>query len=171
MPNSPVSEGQAQEQAGQQAAPGQAAPEQAEDQQRFDALEDRYKRALADLDNYRKRSAKEADRRVTDARDAVVRDWLEIVDTLERALRALPDESLQAVLDQADSILERQGIARVSALGAPFDPALHDAVAVRETDEAPPQTVLDVARAGYRAGDRVLRPAEVVVARAPADTT
>jgi molecular chaperone GrpE len=57
----------------------------------------------------------------------------------------------------------------VEAEGATFDPELHEAVGVRDTDEAPRNTVVDVVRAGYRVGDRVLRPARVIVSKRPAD--
>jgi molecular chaperone GrpE len=133
------------------------------------AMEDRWKRALADLDNYRKRTMRETDRRVEEARDAVVRDWLEAVDSIDRALAADPEgplaDGLRAIREQMDSILERQGVTRIGAVGEAFDPERHEAVAVRATGDAPDKTVLDVARSGYMRGDRVLRPAQVVVAR------
>jgi molecular chaperone GrpE len=130
--------------------------------------EDRYKRALADLDNYRKRAAGEVERRVTERGERITREWLEAVDSVERALRmeAPTNElasGLRAVLEQMEAILERQGVERIGAPGERFDPERHDAVAVRETDEVPDRTILEVARSGYRAGDRLLRPAQVVV--------
>lgn len=134
------------------------------------AMEDRWKRALADLDNYRKRTMRETDRRVEEARDAVVRDWLEAVDSIDRALAGADPasplaEGLRAVREQLEAILERQGVTRIGATGEAFDPERHEAVAVRPTADAPDRTVLEVARAGYMRGDRVLRPAQVVVAR------
>jgi molecular chaperone GrpE len=134
-------------------------------------MEDRYKRALADLDNYRKRSTAEVQRRVDEGRQALLLDWLEPVDTIERALRFGPDDpggaGLRAVLDQMMVTLARQGVVRIGRPGEPFDPERHDAIGVRETDEAPDRTVIDVARSGFALGDRVLRPAQVVVARRP----
>ena len=133
-------------------------------------MEDRFKRAVADLDNYRKRAARELDRIVTERIDAVAMQWLDLVDTIDRALTQSPEgplrEGLHALREQAESILERQGIQRIGATGVPFDPARHEAVEVRETDEAPDRTVVAVLRSGYARGDRVLRPAQVVVARA-----
>ncbi len=135
-------------------------------------LEDRYKRALADRDNYRKRSAAELERRVAEAGERVNRDWLDAVDSVERALRDTDPinpmaEGLRAVLEQMEAVLERQGISRVGAVGDPFDPELHEAVGVVETDQAPDRTVVDLARSGWRIGDRVLRPAEVIVSKRP----
>ena len=133
------------------------------------ALEDRLKRALADLDNYRKRSAKEIDRRVLENRESMLRDWLEAVDSLDRALQMDPEGAaapgLRAVLEQMESILARQGVTRTGEVGEQFDPERHEAVSVREDAEAPDRTIADVARSGYALGDRVLRPAQVVVSR------
>jgi molecular chaperone GrpE len=133
-------------------------------------MEDRLKRALADLDNYRKRSSREVDRRVAESRESMLRDWLEAVDSIDRALQMDPDGAasagLRAVLEQMESILARYGVTRTGDVGEPFDPERHEAISVRETDEAPERTVVDVARSGYALGDRVLRPAQVVVSRA-----
>lgn len=130
-------------------------------------LDDRYKRALADLDNYRKRAARETERRVAEERERLLRDWLEALDSVERALRMQPeDEGLRAVLEQMEAILSRQGVVRLGAAGERFDPAHHEAIAVRPADGVPDRTILEVARSGFAIGDeRVLRPAQVVVAR------
>jgi molecular chaperone GrpE len=133
--------------------------------------EDRYKRALADLDNYRKRAAREVQRQGSEVRDRIVLDWLEVIDSVERALRMQPDkplfDGLRAVLDQIDGVLARQGVQRIGAVGERFDPHRHEAISVRETDELEDHTVLEVARSGFAIGDRVLRPAQVVVSRRP----
>jgi len=132
-------------------------------------LEDRYKRALADLDNYRKRTARDLERRVDESRDAVIRDWLDVVDSIDRALRVEPGnpvaEGLRQVLEQMEAILARQGVKRTGGTGERFDPERHEAVGIHQTDEVPDQTIVDVARSGYTSGDRVIRPAEVIVAR------
>jgi len=170
MPSSPASEGDAQRAGGAQTA-GDAQPaEVAELEQRCAELEDRYKRALADRDNYRKRVDRELQRRVDEGRDALARDWLEAMDSVERAMLMAEPEStlavgLQAVLDQMEAILERQGIRRIGERGERFDPERHDAVAVHDTDDVPDRTVLEVVRSGYAADGRVLRPAQVVVSR------
>src|SRR3954469_15177480 len=94
-------------------------------------LEDRHLRARADLENYRKRSAAEIDRHVGEARDRLLLDWLEALDSVERALRMDPDaDGLRAVLEQMDAILARNGVARIGRPGERFDPERHDAVAV-----------------------------------------
>ncbi len=187
MPSSPVSDGEA-------GAPGRAdAPaatpdrepgagggeppardEQLEELRAQNArLEDRWKRALADLDNYRKRAQREVEWRVGEAREALLADWLAAIDSVERALQmASPDEPLyagvRALLEQLEASLARHGVTRLGAAGEPFDPERHEVVAVRDTDELPDRTVVEVARSGFALGDRVLRPAQVVVARGPA---
>jgi molecular chaperone GrpE len=133
--------------------------------------EDRYKRALADLDNYRKRASRESERRVTEARQSALDDWLQVVDSVERAIQLEPEgpcyEGLRAVLAQIDSVLDRQGAQRIGAPGDRFDPQRHEAVAVRATRDLPDRTIVEVQRSGFAQGDRVIRPAQVVVARAP----
>jgi molecular chaperone GrpE len=132
--------------------------------------QDRYRRALADLDNYRKRAEREGNRRVGEAQRAVLREWLDAVDSVELALRMEPgDPGLTAVLAQMDAILARHGVARLDTVGARFDPERHEAIAVQPADDVPERTVLDVARSGFSVGDgEILRPAQVVVAQRPA---
>ncbi|MCW3028171.1 MAG: GrpE protein [Solirubrobacterales bacterium] len=134
-------------------------------------VEDRYKRALADLDNYRKRATREVDRRVAEARESALEDWLQVLDSVERAIQMEPEgpcyEGLRAVLQQIDAVLDRQGAQRIGALGEQFDPERHEAVAVRASGDVPDRTIVEVQRSGVARGDRVIRPAQVVVARAP----
>ena len=163
MPNSHATEGEA------QPAEAQVA-RHAELEERNAQLEDRYKRALADLENYRKRSARLTESRIAEAREAHLLEWLEAVDSVERALQMEPDgplaDGLRGMLDQMDAILARQGVVRLGIPGEAFDPERHEAVGVRDTHDVPDRTVLDIARSGYALGDRVLRPAQVIVSRA-----
>ena len=133
--------------------------------------EDRYRRALADLDNYRKRAAREVERRTAEVSESMILDWLEVVDSVERAMQMEPEGPCQAgllaVMQQMDSVLQRHGVTRTGAPGETFDPERHDAVATQAAGATPPHTVVDVARSGFALGDRVIRPAQVVVARAP----
>jgi molecular chaperone GrpE len=161
MPSSPASEGDG----GSVDAPERDLAAELE------KLDDRYKRALADLDNYRKRSAREVERRVAESTESLLREWLDALDSVERALLMAETDSplalgLQAVLDQMEAILERQGVTRVGAAGEPFDPERHEAVAVVAAEDVPDRTVVQVVRSGFAIGDRILRPARVVVAQA-----
>jgi molecular chaperone GrpE len=167
MPNSPETDEQ-----GTATAEHDLEQRNAELEQRNAELDDRYKRALADLDNYRKRAAREVDRRVLESTESQARQWLDAIDSVERALRldGLEPEhplalGLRRVLEQMESILERQGIQRVGEAGERFDPERHEAVGIRESNEVPDQTVMEVARSGWAAGERVLRPAQVIVSR------
>jgi molecular chaperone GrpE len=149
---------------------GGSAAELEELRGRYEQLEDRYRRALADLDNYRKRAGRDADRRVVESRERVLRDWLEAIDSVERALRMQPPETplfegLRAVLDQMDAILDRYGVTRIGEVGEPFDPERHEAVGVVTTDALPDRAVADIARSGFAFDGRVLRPAQVIVAQ------
>jgi molecular chaperone GrpE len=138
---------------------------------------DRYLRSVAELDNYRKRSRKDIEDARVEAQSRVLREMLPVIDNLERALAAAGGaeasnghsivEGVRLVLRQFAQALERCGVTQVSAQGEPFDPTQHEAVSQIETDQAPAGTVVDVLQSGYRIGERLLRPALVVVAKAP----
>lgn len=154
----------------QQPSP-EAQPEQDELTTQLARLEDRYKRARADLDNYRKRTAREIERQVAEAKQSTLRDWLDVVDSVERAIRIESEgpcsDGLRAVLEQMEAVLARQGAQRIGAAGDDFDPERHEAIAVQPSAEVPDRTILAVERSGFALGDRVIRPAQVVVARTP----
>jgi molecular chaperone GrpE len=139
--------------------------------QRITELEDQRLRALADLDNLRKRCASQVSSARTEARAEVAARWLPVVDNLERALdhaHADPGsiiEGIRAVLEQAMSVLSQLGFPRRDDLGTPFDPARHEAIAAVTDPDAPAGSVVDVVRPAYGEGDRQLRPAQVVVAK------
>jgi molecular chaperone GrpE len=132
-------------------------------------LDDRWRRALADFDNLRKRLARELERAQAEERARVAAQWLPVVDNLELALAnadadpAALLEGIQAVLDQALAVLERLGYTRSDALGQRFEPARHEAVSTVADSDAPAGTVVKVVRPGYGEGERQLRPASVVV--------
>jgi molecular chaperone GrpE len=135
------------------------------------ACEDRYLRARADLDNYRKRTQRELEQRSRERSEELLRSWLEVVDSIERALalESQPHaaEELSAVLEQMEGLLARYGVTRLGEVGERFDPELHEAVAVVPEAESEPGTIAAVTRSGYAAGDHVLRPPLVAVARTP----
>src|SRR4051812_50094686 len=141
----------------------QQQPRAPSEDERYAQLEDRYLRALADLDNFRKRSARDNERRIADVTDGLLRSWLEVVDSIERAMEHTADEraaaDLRAVHDQIQAILHRHGVTRIGAAGEPFDPSLHEAVGVHPTGEVPDRAIAAVAQPGYAVGARVVRPA------------
>jgi molecular chaperone GrpE len=132
--------------------------------------EERLRRALADLDNVRKRFDREVARERAAERARVAGEWLPIVDNLERALEHAGAEGgpvvdgVRAVLDQARQVLESFGFPRFDDVGARFDPVRHEAVSA-VASQAPPGTVVATVRPGYGTSDRILRPAGVIVAR------
>jgi molecular chaperone GrpE len=142
-----------------------AEPEQAADDEQL-------LRALADLDNLRKRFDREVARERSSQRARVTAEWLPVVDDLERVLehaQADPStlvEGVRAVYEQAISVLDRLGFPRFDAVGDHFDPQRHEAVSVADAD-APAGTVVATVRPGYGTDEDVLRPAAVVVARPP----
>jgi molecular chaperone GrpE len=141
-------------------------------QSRLAEAEDQKLRALADLENLRKRCAVQVERAEADARTQVARQWLPVVDNLERALEhAAADprtivEGIQAVRQQALGVLASLGFPRRDDAGAAFDPARHEAVATTYDPRVPPGTVVQVVRPGYGEPGRQLRPAQVIVAKA-----
>jgi molecular chaperone GrpE len=136
---------------------------------RIEELDDRWRRAVAELDNFRKRVARERAADRDDERGRVAARWLPVIDNLDLALgHAEADETaifegIRAVREQALAVLAELGFARREDLGRMFDPARHEAVGTVVDDEAPAGTVVHVARPGYGPDERVLRPAGVVV--------
>jgi molecular chaperone GrpE len=134
-------------------------------------LEDRWRRAVADLDNLRKRYARELDRERTTERSRVAGAWLPVVDNLERAIAHTGDQSdavvegVRSTLGQALQVLEQLGYPRDAESGVPFDPQRHEVVGVVEHGDSAPGTVVEVLRPGYGQGSSQLRPAAVVVSR------
>jgi molecular chaperone GrpE len=127
-------------------------------------------RALADLDNLRKRFDREVSRERSAERGRVASEWLPVVDNLELALQhAGPDagaiaEGVRAVYEQALGVLGRLGFSRFDDVGEPFEPLRHEAVGAVDSD-SPAGTVVTVVRPGYGDGTSVLRPAAVIVSR------
>jgi molecular chaperone GrpE len=133
---------------------------------------DRVLRAAADLENYRKRAAREKEELQRFAAERLVKDLLPAVDNLERALRAATEDDpltggVRMVLKLLEGALARHGAAGQSALGQPFDPRLHEALMRVETADAPPGTVVQEHGRAWTLGGRLLRPAMVAVAAAP----
>jgi molecular chaperone GrpE len=138
-------------------------------------LEDRWRRALADLDNYRKRTARALEQERAGERARTSAEWLPVLDNLERALEhaeAEPDAVIQgvrSVLEQARDVITRLGFPRRDDEGRAFDPARHEAVSTVADSGAPDGTIVAVVRPGYGDQDTQLRPAQVVVAKGRGD--
>ncbi|MDQ4092726.1 MAG: nucleotide exchange factor GrpE, partial [Actinomycetota bacterium] len=136
-------------------------------------MQDRWQRAVAELENVRKRCRRDVEQAGAAERARVAAEWLPVLDNLELALQhAHADPAsivagVAAVRDQALAVLGRFGFTRSEDLGLPFDPARHEAVQVVDAPDAEPGTVVKVLRAGYAADGGLLRPAVVAVARSP----
>src|SRR5579884_190764 len=132
-------------------------------------------RIQADFQNYRRRTEQERAEALERGRAEVVLQILPVLDDFERALAALPPErheeewvqGLRLIERKLRAVLESLGVERIAAEGRPFDPWEHEAVAHEAREGVEPGTVAAVTRQGYRLGNRVLRPAQVVVAREP----
>ena len=131
------------------------------------------KRVAADFENYRKRVARDQEALVARAHERLVKDLLPVLDDLERALVAASEheeakleEGVRLVHQELAAALEREGLAEIETNGR-FDPHVHEAL-LSQPSEAEEGSVLEVVQKGYRLGDRVVRPARVVVA-APAE--
>ena len=135
--------------------------------------QDRWLRERADLENVKRRSAREKADLAKFASEGVLRDLLPVVDNLERAVAHAEDQNdpllsgVKLVLKSLQDVLERHGVTRVKARGSLFDPTQHEAMAQVESAVHEPNAVVDEHQAGYRLHDRLLRPAMVTVAKAP----
>ena len=137
--------------------------------------QDRVLRALAETENVRRRVERTADERVKYANEAVLRDLLPVLDNFDRALAAARAaggpggvvEGVELIQRELLRVLERHGVTRYSAVGQPFDPSRHEAIARVVSVEAPAGTVVTETAPGYLLNGRVLRAALVAVAAAP----
>ncbi|MEU1998268.1 nucleotide exchange factor GrpE [Nocardia gamkensis] len=149
----------------------ETAPDRTDTGPELAQLEDRWRRALADLDNLRKRFAKDLDRARAAEVAKVSAAWLPVLDNLELALaHAGSDpqavvEGVKAIRDQAVQVLAQLGFERHDEVGVPFSPELHEVVSVVSQPDVPSGTVIEVLRPGYGEDGRQLRPASVVVSR------
>ena len=137
-----------------------------------DELLNDLKRVAADFENYRKRVARDQESLVTRAHERLVKELLPVLDDLERALAAAEEheeakleEGVRLVHQELRDALKREGLAEIETNGR-FDPHVHEALLSQPSDEEE-GSVIEVVQKGYKLGDKVLRPARVVVAGPP----
>ena len=156
--------------------PGTAAPSQAPEGGGTSSVaaldDDRLLRLAADFENYKKRAARERHEYVQLANERLIAELIPILDDLERALSAAEqhqeaqlEEGVELVHRSLEGLLERYGLTPIETDGR-FDPHVHEAL-LSQASEAEEGSVIDVVQKGYKLGDRVVRPARVVVAAAP----
>jgi molecular chaperone GrpE len=132
-----------------------------------------YLRAVAELDNFRKRSEREIDNARKFAIERFAQELVTVGDALEAGINAGPANSGAALLEGAQATLrqlhrafDKAGIKIIDPAGQPFDPEWHEAMVAQESQDHPPNTVLAVIQKGYSLNGRLLRPARVVVSKA-----
>ena len=153
----------------------EAAGENLLDQLRNDleAAKDRVLRSQAELENYRKRAARELEEHIRYAELSLLRDVLPVMDNVDRAIEAGEKnadasnllEGFKMVSQQLRELLACHHCTRIEATNAPFDPNVHHAVMQQPSEEHPANTVLMVTQDGYQLHDRVVRPSQVIVSK------
>jgi len=142
-------------------------------EQHLQEAEERVLRVQAELENFRKRARREYDDAQRYREIDLLRDLLPVLDTVLRAVEASEKtadvESLKAgfrmTAQQIEKVLDAHGCKTIDTVGQPFDPAVHDAILQQAVPDAVPGTIVGMASRGYRLHDRVVRPAQVIVAK------
>lgn len=134
-------------------------------------------RTAADMENFRKRASREREDSVRYANQSLLEELLPILDNFEMGMQAAGQEKdsmiyigMDMVRKQLNEFLGNNGVTEIESEGAAFDPNLHEAVSQEQTTEAEEGSILRVMRRGYNLRERLLRPATVVVAKAPETT-
>lgn len=176
----PVSDGEVQESAAEEVfheQPSEAELVIARLTAERDVLKDQLLRARAEFDNYRKRVLREGEQARTGAAQGIMRDLLPVADNLERALAHAEDpssalaEGVGMVLRQFMDVLAVRGLEAIPAMGASFDPNVHEALSYMPSDEHAAGMVMNEFERGYRLGSAVLRPSRVVVSSGTPEST
>jgi molecular chaperone GrpE len=150
--------------------PGELDPEQLRHQ--VEEVTDRYLRLAAEFENFKRRRVQERADTLRYSSEEAARTLVPVLDNLRRAVEHARDggaegffvDGLQLVVREFESALERLGIVPVATVGAPFDPAVHEAIGGEESDDVERDTVIAEIQPGYRLHDRLIRPALVRVA-------
>ncbi len=143
-------------------------------EQELQETSQKYLRLAAEYDNFRKRTQKEKEALYADSVTSVVKEWLPVLDNLDRAAQLIEQtqspeavkivEGLTMVRKQAYDAMDKLGVTEIDCLNAEFDPNLHDAVMHIEDESYGPSTVVEVLQKGYQRGDSVIRHSIVKVA-------
>ena len=139
-------------------------------QKELAAQKEDYLRLAADFDNFKKRTRRDSERQASAEKESFIRDLLPVLDNLERALaseQSVSTEQLhqgvEITMQELGRLLHCHGIEAVEDVGQPFDPHRHEAVSVRHDRSQPDHVVLEVIQHGYSHGDKLFRPAKVIV--------
>jgi len=145
---------------------------------KYEEMKDRLMWVAADFDNFKKRVQKDKEEHLKFSQTGLLKEFLPVLDNLERALGALKGHEQEAtpafaalkqgvelVLRQFQTTLEKHGVTVIPALGTSFDPRIHEVMVQTDSSDHPDETVLEVFQTGYFLHDRVLRPAQVKVSK------
>lgn len=146
----------------------------AESEERARGHREQYLRAVAELDNVRKRAARDIEAANRYGLEKFAAELLPVRDSLELAVENAGRAEAKSLLEGQEATLkllakalEKLGVTRLDPLGEPFDPTRHEAMMTQESSTAEPDSVLQVVQPGYELNGRLLRPARVIVARSP----
>ncbi len=135
----------------------------------LEEMKDKYLRLLAEFDNFKKREEKERIRLSDVVKANVIKDFLPILDDLQKALensrqhQSKITEGIELVVKKFNDILKSKGVKEIKTQGEVFNPHYHEALQVRQSDECPPNLILETLEKGYMYKDILIRPARVVV--------
>ena len=137
-------------------------------EEKYNELDDRYKRVLAEFENFKKRSQKERELLYNSVLGDIILGMLPAMDNLENAMKAeCKDENykqgIELVYKQFKDFLEKHGVQEIPAIGETFDPSVHEAVSSVQDDTKGPQEIVQEYRKGYKIGTKVIRHSMVVV--------
>lgn len=133
-------------------------------------MKDRYLRLSADFENFRKRTRRDSEQAAAAEKELFIRDLLSVLDNIDRALASGQSNSdnpeqrgLEMTLQQLNRLLNAHGIEVIADEGRPFDPRRHEALSLRNDPSQPDNVILEVVQRGYSRGDKMFRPAQVIV--------
>jgi molecular chaperone GrpE len=172
----PPAEGTAEREASVEETEVTAEQEMARMQQELEEANDTMLRLAAELDNYKKRVAKERESLIKYATQDIIQELLPVLDNFERAIESANKskdsdsllEGVRMIFKQMYDTLGRKGVSRIDAVGKAFDPTIHEAVMQITSEEHPENVVVEELQKGYMLHDRVIRPSIVAVSRSAA---
>ena len=138
-------------------------------EEEYEKLKNDYLRLLAEFDNYRKRVSKEIEEAKEAAKRSIIKEFLVILDNLEKAIEMAYKhkdaiiEGIELSIKSFKDMLKKHGVEEINPKKVSFDPNLHDALMTQESDELPKNTVIQTVEKGYMLKDKLIRPAKVIV--------
>ncbi len=138
-------------------------------EEEYEKLKNDYLRLLAEFDNYRKRVSKEIEEAKEAAKRSIIKEFLVILDNLEKAIEMAYKhkdaiiEGIELSIKSFKDMLKKHGVEEINPKEESFDPNLHDALMTQESDELPKNTVIQTVEKGYMLKDKLIRPAKVIV--------